>query len=186
MNETIRTILSRRSVRSYLPEAIKQEELDLILKAGLFAPSGHNEQSWHFTVVQNKGLIDELSRATKQQMALQDNEFLKNRGAEETYHVFHNCPTIIVISCEKTALSGQADCAAATQNMLLAAESLNIGTCWIGLAGYLFRSEDASEYIKKLNIPEGYEPFYAITVGHKAEPAREPAPRRENTVNYIK
>jgi len=65
MNETIQTILSRRSVRSYSSEQIKDEELDLILKAGLYAPSAHNQQSWHFTVIQDKEVINKLNKAAK-------------------------------------------------------------------------------------------------------------------------
>jgi nitroreductase len=186
MNETINAILSRRSVRSYKDEQIKPEELDLILKAGLYAPSGHNMQAWHFTVVQNKGLIDDLSAATKHQMSLMEGEFFQSKSSDENYHVFYNCPTIIVISGENAAMTARADCAAATENMLIAAESLNIGTCWIGLVGLVFRSEEVDKYAKRLELPEGYEPYYAITVGYKTMPNNEPAPRREDTVNYVK
>lgn len=70
--------------------------------------------------------------------------------------------------------------------MILAAESLGIGTCWIGLVTPLLKSENAQKYIKMLEIPEGYEPYYAITLGYKKFPNPKPQPRRENTVNYIK
>lgn len=186
MNEIIQNILSRRSVRVYSDEQIKQEDLDLILQAGLYSPSGCNMQPWHFTVVQNKEIMNILNVETKRELLKVDNEYFQNFAKNEKYDVFYNAPTIIVISGEKSALVPQIDCAAATENMMLAAESLNIGTCWIGLVTYLFKSKRAAEYIKMLELPEGYEPYYAITLGYKKIADPKPQPRREGTVNYIR
>lgn len=186
MNETIKTILNRRSIRSYSNEQIKPEELDLIIKAGLYAPSGRNEQSWHFTVIQNADLINELSTASKIQMLKQDNDYVKELALNENYNLFYNAPTVIVVSGQKTAIAAIIDCSAATENMLLAAESLNIGTCWIGLTAFLFRSEKAQQYTSKLNIPEGFDPYYAFTLGYKGAETPQPGPRHKNSVNYIK
>lgn len=186
MNETIKTILNRRSVRVYSDEQIKQEDLELVLKSGLYSPSGCNAQPWHFTVVQNKEIMNILNLETKKELLNSGNEYFKDFAANEQYDIFYNAPSIIVVSGEKNALVPQIDCAAATENMILAAESLNIGTCWIGLATFLFRSDKVQEFIKMLEIPDGYEPYYAITLGYKKFPNPESQPRRENTVNYIK
>lgn len=186
MNQTIETILNRRSVRVYSEEQIKQEDLDLIIQTGLFSPSACNTQPWHFTVVQNQKLLEDINVQTKKEMLKCNNEYFQNMGANEKYTIFYNAPTVIFISGEKAAIAPQTDCAAAIENMLLAAESLNIGTCWIGLVKYLLMSEKGAEYIKKLNIPEGYETYYAITLGYKKIQNPKPQPRRENTVSYIK
>ena len=186
MNETIETILNRRSVRVYSDEQIKSEDFELILKAGLYSPSACNSQPWHFTVVQNKDILNTLNLETKIELLNCDNEYFQNFARNERYDIFYNAPAVIVISGEKAALVPQTDCAAATENMILAAESLGIGTCWIGLVTYLFRGEKATEYYQMLNIPEGYEPYYAITLGYKKIANPKPQPRRENTVNYIK
>lgn len=186
MNEVIQNILNRRSVRVYSDEQIKQEDLDLILKAGLYSPSGCNMQPWHFTIVQNKEIINILNLKSKKVLLQSDNEHFKEFATNEKFNIFYNAPTIIVISGEKAAVVPQVDCAAATENMILAAESLGIGTCWIGLVTPLLKSENAQKYIKMLEIPEGYEPYYAITLGYKKFPNPKPQPRRENTVNYIK
>lgn len=185
MNETIKTILNRRSTRAYLNEQLKPEELDLIIKAGLFAPSGHNKQSWHFSIIQNAEIIKKINNDSKKEMLKQDNDYLKSLAQDENYNLFYNAPTVIVISGEKNAIVPNIDCAAATENMLIAAESLNIGTCWIGLVSFLFKSEKVKTYIKELKIPDGYEPYYAIAIGYKSSPAEQASPRRENTVNYI-
>lgn len=186
MNEVIQNILNRRSVRVYSEDQIKQEDLELILQAGLFSPSGCNSQPWHFTVVQNKEILNTLNIETKKELLNSGNDYFKDFATNEKYDIFYNAPTVIVVSGEKTALVPKIDCAAATENMILAAESLGIGSCWIGLVTFLFRGEQAQEYIKRLEIPENYEPYYAITLGYKKYPNPQPQPRRENTVNYIK
>ena len=185
MNETLKTILSRRSVRNYSGEQIKREELDLIIKAGLYAPSAHNQQSWHFTVIEDRIVIDNLNAAAKKAMLNLEEDYLKAIAQDEARNIFHNAPTVIVISGEKSAIAPHLDCGAATENMLIAAESLNIGTCWIGLVSPLFKSEKVQEWIKLLGIPEGFEPYYAIIVGYKAGENTQALPRRENTVTFI-
>lgn len=186
MNETIKNILNRRSVRVYSDEQIKQEDLDIILKAGYYAPSGCNCQPWHFTVVQNKEILDELNVETKKELIKLEMEQFQNYGKNENFSIFYNAPTVVVVSGEKSAVIPQVDCAAATQNMLLAAESLNIGSCWVGLLTYLLKSERAQEYTEMLHIPEGYEPYYAITLGYKKYSDPSPKSRREGIVSYIK
>lgn len=186
MNQTIETILNRRSVRVYSEDRIKQEDLDLILQAGCYAPSGCNMQPWHFTVVQNKEILKTLNEETKKELLKNDNEYFQKFAQNEKYDIFYNSPAVIVISGEKKALVPETDCAAATENMILAAESLGIGTCWIGLITFLFRSNRAEEFLKMIQIPEGYEPYYAISLGYKKIQNPKPPQRRENTVTYIK
>lgn len=186
MNEVIQNILDRRSVRVYSEDQIKQEDLNLILQAGTYSPSGCNNQPWHFTVVQNKELLNKISTATKKELLNSGIDSFMDYATNEKFHVFYNAPTVIVVSGEKTALVPQTDCAAATENMILAAESLGIGTCWVGLVTFLFTSKKSEEYSKLLNIPENYEPYYAITVGYKKFPNPKPQPRRANTINYIR
>lgn len=186
MNEVIQNILNRRSVRVYTEDQIKQEHLDLILQAATFAPSACNTQPWHFTVIQNKELIETLNHETKQVMSNIENEIFQRLGQNETYNVFHKAPTIIIVSGEKASHCPLTDCSAAAENMILAAESLDIGSCWIGLITYLLKSPKGDEFIKTLEIPEGFEPYFAITFGYKKYPNAKPAPRRENTISYIK
>lgn len=206
MNDVLETIKSRRSIRKYRSEQIKQEELDIILEAGIYAPSGHNDQPWHFTVIQNKKLIDQMDIETKKNMAKAPVDWVENMGKNEKYVLFHNAPTVIVVSGRKDAITPLIDSSAAVQNMLLAAKSLNIGSCWIGLAKFFFQNPENAEkldlasffqtiiedmYIpenaSKVNIPEGYEPYFAVTLGYPESAKDIPAPKRErNVVDYIK
>jgi len=186
MNETIRTILNRRSVRCFKEGQISDEELDLILKAGLYAPSAHNQQSWHFTVIQNRAVINRLNRAAKDELTKMPDVYLQKHGSDETFDLFYGAPTVIVIAGEKASIVPHVDCSAATQNILLAAESLNIGTCWIGLVSPLFKSKRAAEFLELFAVPEGFELYYAVAVGYKVQENEPAPPRRENTVNFIK
>ena len=186
MNETIKTIMNRRSIRSFLPEQIKEGELKDILEAGLYAPSAINEQPWHFTVIQNKELIERLNVDVKKSCLDCRVKYLEGIVRREGYHIFHHSPTIVIVSGYEKAGFHETDCAAATENMLLAAESLGIGSCWIGLARFLFGSEKSVDYLKELGIPEGFKPLYAVALGYKREKTAAAPPRRENTVRFIK
>ena len=205
-NTILETIKSRRSVRKYLPDQIKQEELNIILEAGIYAPSGHNDQPWHFTVIHNKELIDQMDTETKKNMANAPVDWVRNMGKNDKLRIFHNAPTVIVVSGRKDALAPLIDSSAAVQNMLLAAKSLNIGSCWIGLAKFFFQNPenalklDLASFFQtiiedmyipknasKVNIPEGYEPYFAVTLGYPASTEDIPAPKRNtDVVDYIK
>jgi len=184
LNEVIECIKKRRSVRRFELEQLKQEELDLIIEAGIYAPTGHNTQPWHFTIIQDKEVIKHISDESKKAMAKSEDEWIRNLGQKESFDVTYNAPTLMIVSGKKDALTWQADCAAAIQNMLLAAESLNIGSVWLGFAVYCFQSEGEAE---KLQIPEGYEPYYGVAFGYKAKNRTFIAPKRNyNVVNYIR
>ena len=166
MNEVLKTIARRRSIRQYKDEQIKDFELKAILEAGLQAPSGHDSQPWHFTVIQKRELIDEISAGSKMAMRKSGIDWIVKLGEAEKYNIFYNAPTIIILAAKKDALSPVADVSAALQNMLIAAESLGIGSCWMGFAKFYF--SDAQSY-KKIGIREGYEVFYALTLGYKPQ-----------------
>lgn len=184
MNDVLKVIKNRRSVRSYLPEQIKQEDLNLIIEAGIYAPSAHNDQPWHFTVIQNKEKIRYISDKSKELMARSETEWMRNMGLNSKINIVYNAPTLIIVSGNKNALSPKVDCSAAIQNMLIAAESLNIGSVWLGLVTFFFKLEDE---VKKLGVPEGYEPYYGVALGYKASEKELIAPKRNlDVVNYIK
>jgi nitroreductase len=183
MNQILDTIKNRRSIRKYLPEQIKDEKLEKILEAGIYAPTGHNDQPWHFTIIQNKELIDEMNVKCKKAMADLPIDWIAKMGKSENLHIFYNAPTVVVVSGKEDATSPFADCCAAIQNMLLAAESIDIGSCWIGLARFFYENP---ENLKKLNIPKGYKPNYSVSFGYKDSSSHKAPTRNRNVVNYIK
>lgn len=186
MNEILKTIRNRRSTRVFLPEQIKESELNAILEAGIYAPSATNKQPWHFTVVQNKDLIDRLNYSFKEFAKKSDNDYMRKFGSNEKFHVFYNSPTVILVSGEIDNRYASIDSAAAVENMLIAGESLGIGSCWIGFIEYLLNSDEGKDFINELKIPEGFRQIHAVALGYKRNTLTNAPARRENTITYIK
>lgn len=186
MNETLKNIRNRRSIRAFLPEQLKDMDLQAILEAGIYAPSASNQQPWHFTVVQNKDILDRLNVAFKDIAAKSDNEYIRRFADNEKFHVFYNAPSVVFVSGEEKNNYAAVDCGAAVENMLIAAESLGLGSCWIGLIAYLLNSEEGAEFMKELGIPKGFKQIHAVCFGNKKINRTNAPTRRENTVNYIK
>jgi nitroreductase len=180
-NQTIETIKNRRSYRKYVPGQLKEEELQAILDAAIYAPSSCNEQPWYFTVIRNNDLIDRMSEKTKKALLTSGRERFVEMAQNPDYHIFYHCPVVVVVSGNESCISPTTDCAAAIQNMLLAAESMDIGSCWIGLVGYYFRQNE-EESRKELDIPDGYKPYYAVCFGYKDKSKVFDAPERQTGV----
>lgn len=184
MNEILKVIKGRRSIRNYKPEQISQESLEQIIEAGIYAPTAHNQQPWYFTVIQNPQLLEHINQKTREAMAKADNDWVRKRGSDPNFYVTYKAPTLIIISGRKDAMDWHADCSAAIENMLIAAESLNIGSVWLGLMRFYFEQK---EELAKLEIPEGYEALYGVALGYKAEENNPEAPKRNfDVVNYIR
>lgn len=186
MNEILECIKKRRSIRAYEEKQIKDEELKLIIESGLYAPSAKNGQPWHFTVVQNKELLDELNVNSKEAAKSSPMEFQRKLANNPNFNIFYGAPTAIYVSKEDNAIESQVDISAAIENMLIAAESLGIGSCWLRFPSLLFKGPMKDEYINKLQIPDGFTPEFVISLGYKKQEVQQAPPRRENTVNYIK
>lgn len=186
MNDTIKSIKARRSVRVYTPDQIPQEALDAIIEAGLYAPSAMNGQPWHMTVIQNREVLNALNASAMDAMAASDNPYFKKFTANESFNIFYHAPTAVVISGAADSPYAGTDCAAAAQNMLVAAESLNIGSCWVGLTNFALKGEKGAFFKEQLQIPEGYEPLYTLIFGHKRTGGTSAPQRKAGSVNYVR
>lgn len=181
MNEVINAIKSRRSVRSYKSGVLSREIFQAIIEAGCYAPTGHNAQPWHFSVIQDRALLEEINAKTKQVMCGVPVDWIQDVGRNPAADITHRAPALILISCKKGAISGPTDCTAAMENMMIAAESLGVGSCWMGFVNFLFG--DAG-IMKKLGVPEGYEPQQAAAFGYPD--GKKEAPGRDlDVVTYI-
>jgi nitroreductase len=185
MNETIKTLLSRRSIRAYKAEQIKDEELQLILEGGRFAPSAINEQPWLFTVVQNKELLHKLNEACKDAFIKSGNPRFAEQAKDESFNVFYSSPTLIVISAEEKTITPQIDSALALENMFIAAESLGIGSCWIHAIAGILNSEEGKALRSEFGIPDEFKVYCAGAFGYKAMEAAAPE-RKQNIVKIIR
>lgn len=177
-NEVVKTILQRRSIRKYLDKQVEHDKLETIAKCGINAPNGMNKQPWEVRIVESKEWIDGVTAEFVKQnkeMAERDKNF-KN--------MFRNAPNVIVIATPKG--EGQIDAGLMGENMILAAESMGLGTCCLGgPVQFIKNSEAAKPYLDKLEIPAGYEIAYMIAVGYPDEKP-DAKPRDLNKVKYIK
>ncbi len=187
MNETIRIIKSRRSVRRFKPGQIPDSMLQEILECAISAPNAKNQQKWHFTVVQNKDIIDKMESIMKENLKRSGIDFLMKRASDPEFSVFGNAPTVVVITADEQAFSNfvQIDCAAAAENMMIAAESLGLGSHIMTSTEFLFKLERGEALMRELGIPEGYGHVCTIALGYKDEvPATKP--RRKDVINYVR
>jgi len=173
LNHTMEALLSRRTIRAYRPEQISEEELAEILHAAKYAPSSHGLQARHFTVVQNKQLMNDMLSAA-----------LKNGAKFTPTHVpFYDAPTVIILSAPQESLYGREDCACAIMNIMLSAHEYGVGTCYICSALAGLRDE---EIMKRLKLPDHYLPYGCVTVGYPDENAPDPKERRTDDINFIR
>ena len=186
MNETIKNILGRRSIRAYQDRQIPEESLSLILECGQYAATAMGRQPWHFTVVQDREVLNEIVEENRRLILESGNERMIERAKDPNFDNFHHAPTVIIVSADDQATFGAIDCANALQNMAVAAHSLGLGSCYIASFLMAIKGPRGKELLEKLGIPEGYTPISCISVGYSAVEAPEPAPRRENTINYIR
>lgn len=183
MNQVIETIKNRRSVRKYQDKQIKDEKLEKILEAAIYAPTGHYDQPWYFTIIQNKDMINEINDGAKKVMKGMDVEWMAQMARAENFHIFHRAPTVIIVSARKDATTPMADCSAAVQNMLLAAESMDIGSCWIGFAKFHFLND---ENMRRFDIPDGYEVYFGVSLGYKVKENPKALERNKNVFKYFR
>lgn len=186
-NETIGSILKRRSVRVYKPDQVGLDALELILEAGRYAPSAMNQQPWHFTVIRNRALLDKLDASCKTVFLESDVDALREVARRDDFSVFYHAPILIVVTGDPNALAPQYDCALAMQNMMLAAASMDIGSCWMHSVMMLHATEKGRVIFRELGIvfPEGYNPYSAAVFGYSAAPLPEPEPRKSDSVTII-
>ena len=178
MNNTIDTILSRRSVRSYQNKPIPEVELAKIIECGIFAPSSRNKQEWHLTVITNKDTINEVNKLAVEGMIRFGIE------VEKDAHIFYNAPCVIILS-SKIAGFSEINIGCVVQNIALAAKSLGIGSCIIGQTRYLYHKAEKIDIDRVLKIPEGYDHDIAICLGYPKGKDPEAKPRKEKVVDYI-
>ncbi|HAU32403.1 MAG: Nitroreductase [Desulfotomaculum sp. 46_296] len=186
MNEIINVIKRRRSIRKFKTEQITDLEMQEILKSALLAPNAMNRQKLHFTVIQNKDLLDKMVKRIKENMLESRIGLLIDKASAPDYNTFYNAPTVILISGEEKAPFIQIDCGAAAQNITLASESLNIGSCLITSSGYLFSTFRDNDLKKELGIPAGYSHICTVALGYKTGEDPPTPPRNPDVVNHIK
>jgi len=177
MNETLKILEGRRSCRKFTNEMIKDEDLQAIIRAGTFAPSGKNLQPSIIISVTNKELRDKIS-----------DENRKIGGWDQGFDPFYGAPVILIVLADKAKSPNYIyDGSLVMGNLMNAAEALGLGSIWIHRAKQEFESEFGKQLLKDLGIEGDFEGIGHVALGYKAEGGVKPAaPRKENYVYWVK
>lgn len=165
--ELLAAIHERRAAREYQSTTVSRRDLSRLIDAAIWAPSAMNSQSWHFTVVTDRTLLQSISDQAKAWMLEHAAEFGgEHLGAmlrNPELHIFYHAPALIVISAPDADKWTPENCALAAENLMLAATELALGTCWIGLAqGWL----NTGEGRRALNLAPSMRVVAPIIVGY--------------------
>ena len=171
MNETIKNIIERRSIKKYKDTPVEEELIEEIVKAGSYAPSGMNRQSPIILAITNKEIRDKLSKITAKIMGTDTDPF-------------YCAPVVLVVLADKTIPTYIYDGSLVMGNMMLAAHSLGLGTCWIHRAKETFETKEGKEILKSLGIEGDYEGIGNCILGYPDQEAK-PKPRKEHYIYKV-
>jgi len=185
MNETIKTILSRRSIRSYETKPVEPEKIEAILECAQYAPSARNMQPWHFSVITNRAMLDRISAENRNILLSSGDETGRKVASDPNFDSFRGAPMAVIVSGRTDAAYAAGDCANAVENMAIAACSLGLGSCYLGSFKMCLEVPQGAELLKELQIPSGYAPLYALSIGYGNETLGDRQPRLDNTITLI-
>ena len=184
MNETLDIIKRRRSVRQYTSEQIDERKLHAVLESALYAPYA-NEEDRHFAVVQNRALLQKLDRKAKEAAVQMDIPHLAALGKDEDFCCLYGAPTLILLCGRENGIAPETDCAVAAQNILIAAESLGVATCYLYFVTLAFCGIEAQNLRKECAIPDGYNPICGIILGYAKGDIPALPEKRWNNITFI-
>lgn len=173
MNEVIENIKTRRSIKKYKSDMVPRELLDIISECGTYAPSGLNKQSPIILEITNKAMRDRLARLNALVGGMPDN-----------FDPFYNAPVVFIILADKSIPTYIYDGSLVMENMMLAAHSLGIGSCWIHRAKEMFETNEGKEILKDLGITGDYEGIGNCIIGY-SDMETTLKPRKENYIYKI-
>ena len=195
--EALEAILTRRSTRNYSPDPVEQEKLDKILEAARQAPSGGNNQTSHFLVIRNPEVLQNLVRMTEKAFAAMEadeNTYASlrhsiNASKKGGYVFCYNAPLLIAVANRRDYGNNIADCACAIENMMVAANALDLGSCWINRLKWLNEEPEIVRYLSELGMKENERVYGAVIIGYPASESRLPArhlmQQKGNEVTFI-
>ncbi len=173
MNEVIKCLCERKSCKKFLSKQIKKRDLDLILKAGTFAPTGKGMQSPIMVVLQNKEDIDKLRKINAKILGVDVDPF-------------YNAPTVVVVLSDKRIWTHVEDGSLVLGNLMNAAYSLGLGSCWIHRAKEEFETKEGKALLKEWGIDENYVGIGHCLLGYPDGNLHPPVKRKENYIRFVK
>lgn len=190
-------ITTRRSTRRFSNRPVEREKLDMVIEAGRHAPSGGNNQNTHFLVITDREILDRLAVMVKEEFAAWEitpgmyksmEKTIVNARADKL--IFHyDAPALIITANKADYTNNLADCACALENMMIMANALDLGSCWINQLKWLNATDKFNRFFFGLGMAEDERVYGAVSVGYpdteSGLPNRNPLPRTGNPVTYI-
>lgn len=193
MNETVKAILSRRSVRTYSSKPVPEDVLDCVLSCGIHAPSGKNQQEIVLTAIVNPEQIEKLRILVWQEffkMELKENQYMniaiQNARTKPDYNFTFGAPAVILSSGPAEWPNGMADSALALGNVMLAAQALGLASCYVNQLHWLSGNETVRNYLSSLCIPRAEEIYGTVVLGYSDAPQRPAPSRKEGRIRIVK
>lgn len=182
MNSTLENIISRRSVKKYTDQAVPLELVEQVVNAGMYAPSGMNAQSAKIIAVTNKEMRDRLSRINLE--IVMGRNLKTSSGHNDP---FYGAPVVLVVLAKKTVGTHVYDGSLVMENLMIAANSLGLGSCWIHRAKETFETEEGKQILADLGIEDEYEGIGNCILGYAAPDAlKTQSPRKDDFVVWVK
>ncbi|MBQ5959259.1 MAG: nitroreductase [Firmicutes bacterium] len=193
--DTLEAILTRRSTRAFAQKDVGQDVLDQVLEAGRHAPSGGNNQTTHLIVIRNRKVLEDLAALVKQEFSKMEvtpgmykSMAAAIRRSKEEVYVFHYGAPVLILTANRIDYGNNiADCACVLENMMIAANALDLGSCWINQLKWLNENPVITEYLRGIGLEEGERVYGALALGYAKDglPNRSPLPRTGNPVTYV-
>ena len=174
MNEIIKAMKDRRSIRKFKPDMVSKKDIDEIIEAGLYAANGMGRQAVITVAVTNKELRDKIA---------EDNR--KIGGWDKGFDPFYGAPVILIVLAEKDWRNRVYDGSLVIGNMMLAAHSLGLGSIWIHRAKEEFETDEYKKLLKDIGVQGEWEGIGHCAIGYIDGDIPKPAPRKENRVYFI-
>ena len=172
-NETIQNILTRRSIRDFTDQPVPRELLETLLECGIHAPSGHNMQTWRFTVIENTRQIHDLKAIVRD--AAKRNKVY--------FYGFNNPSALILLSNDRRNPDGVQDCSCAAQNIMLAAHSLGLGSVWLNPMMTICDEPDVRGLLRSLDVPDQHIVWAMLALGWPVGEGR-PLEKTKNVIRW--
>lgn len=185
MPDIFETIMHRRSIRRFEPKQIEETALQQILQAGLYAPCAGGRQGVIFAVCQDKEVnerLGKIKRANSNPRMATATSFVSREKPSiaddpKLTNAFYDAPTVITLFAPKNFLFSVDDCAVAAENMMLAADALGIGSCYIGQGWPAFADPYGQEILRQWNIPADHYAVMQLLLGYAKEGDKHPTPK---------
>ena len=171
-NKYLEFIKTRRSCRFFKPEQISDEELQAVIEAGTYAPSGHSKYNCKIVAVRNPEYREELSKMNGKIFGVDSDPY-------------YGAPTIVLVFAPEDSPNAVLDGSAIMENLLLGAHAIGLGACWINRERQMFSSQRGIEIMKEWGLPEGMIGIGGMALGYRTRPAGAPKPRREGLFKII-